>query len=262
MSAAARRPGWRDLLDRECAGSPQLSRYALDPREGDWIRLLGRLPAGRALFLGNALAILPTILARVVESVVVADWNERRLMLGEQRRDEETIDNLAYVPTSGADDVPDRLGQFDLIVLGEERPDGESSLPLADADALRHLAKALVPDGTLTYGVRYPRSAMLAGVLARGWRGGAPLFYPTHARLLATAGFRVVRAYGRRPDRRPYHVYVPLDEPDVVRYWIANGPRPAAIRPRLGRAVKNLLVCLGAGHVLFNDFLLIARRAR
>jgi hypothetical protein len=259
---AARGPGWRDLLDRECASSPQLSRYATDPREGDWIRLLDRLPARRALFLGNALAILPVILTEVFESVVVADWNGGRLALGERRRDEEAIDNLAYVSTRSADDLPEGLGEFDLIVLGEERPDDESSAPFADADAPRRLAKALVLDGTLTYGVRYSRSAMLAGALARGWRGGPPLSYPAHARLLAAAGFRAVRAYGRRPERRPYHVYVPLDEPAVVHYWIANGPRPAAMRPRVTRIVKRGLVRLGAAHVLFKDFLVIARRGR
>ena len=260
--SAARYPGWRDIFDREWPSCTQLSRYAGDPREGDWIRLVDRLMAHRALFLGNALAILPMILAGAFESVVVADWNRRRLALAERRRDEEAIENLVCVATGGPDDVPDRLGQFNLIVLGDERPDGVWSLPLADIHASRRLAKALVPDGSLTYGVRFPRSAMLAGAVVRGWRGGAPVFYPMHARLLAEAGFGSVRAYGRRPDTRPYQIYVPLDDPAVVHYWIANGTRPVAIRPRLTRVVKHAVVRLGAPHALFNDFFVIARRDR
>ena len=239
---------------------PQLSRYATDPREGDCVRLLPRFPRRRALFLGNALALLPTILTDLFESVTVADWNRHRVALAEQRREDEAIQNLACVATTGTDDVPGRLGPFDLVVLGEEGPDTRWLLPFADRDASRRLADGIAAGGCLMYGVRFPRSGPLRRALALQSRGGAPMLYPAHARLLAAAGFSAVRAYGRRPDTRPYQVYVPLDEPEAVGYWIDNGRRRGGIRPRLARALKDVLVGVGAQHHLFNNFLVIARR--
>ena len=59
---------------------------------------------------------------------------------------------------------------------------------------------------------------------------------------------------------RGYQVYVPLDEPGAVGYWIDNGRRRGGIRPRLARALKDVLVGVGAQHHLFNNFLVIARR--
>ena len=245
--------------DAESASSPQLSRYANDPREGDCIRLLPARPRRRALFLGNALAILPTVLAGLFESVVVADCNSQRLALAEQRRDEESIGNLVCVLTSGLDDVPDRLGQFDLVALGEDRPDNGWLLPFADCDAPRRLASAIVPGGCLMYGVRFPHLGGLVAAARLGKRR-SPLFYPAHARVLAAAGFAAVRGYGRRPDLRPYEVYVPLDDPGFAAYWIRKSA-PAALRPRLRHAAKNALVCLGGWQYLFNNFLVVGRKS-
>jgi hypothetical protein len=243
---------------REKAFGPQLWRYANDPREGDCLRLLPARPRRRALFLGNALAILPTVLAGLFESVVVADCNSQRLALAEQRRDEESIGNLVCVLTSGLDDVPDRLGQFDLVALGEDRPDNGWLLPFADPDVPRRLASAIVPDGCLMYGVRFPH---LGGLVAAARLGKSrPLFYPAHARVLAAAGFAAVRAYGRRPDTRPYEVYVPLDDPGFVAYWIRKSA-PKGVRPRLRHAAKEALVCVGGWPYLFNNFLVIARKS-
>jgi hypothetical protein len=184
------------------------------------------------------------------------------LVLAEQRRAEEAIENLACVATTGADEVPAPLGPFDLVVLGEESPDAERSLPFTDPDAPRRLGGAIVPNGYLMYGVRFPRSAALVRTIARPSRDATPMFYPAHARMLAAAGFSDVRGYGRRPDTRPYQVHIPLDDPGLVGYWMGQGPRPARIRPRLTRVVKEALVGLGAPHYLFNNFLVIARRGR
>ena len=250
---------WRRSLDVDSASSPQLWRYANDPREGDCIRLLPARPRRRALFLGNALAVLPTVLAGLFESVVVADCNSQRLALAEQRRDEESTRNLICVLTSRLDDVPDRLGQFDLVALGEDRPDSGWLLPFADPDAPRRLASAIVPDGCLMYGVRFPHLGGLVAT-ARLGKHRRPLFYPAHARILAAAGFAAVRGYGRRPDTRPYEVYVPLDEPGFVAYWIRKSV-PKGVRPRLRHAAKEALVCLGGWQYLFNNFLVVGRKS-
>jgi hypothetical protein len=250
---------WRRSLDADSASSPQLWRYANDPREGDCIRLLPARPRRRALFLGNALAILPTVLAGLFESVVVADCNSQRLALAEQRRDEDSIGNLVCVLTSGLDDLPDRLGQFDLVALGEDRPDNGWLLPFADPDVPRRLASAIVPAGCLMYGVRFPHFGGLVAA-ARLGKSRRPLFYPAHARVLAAAGFAAVRAYGRRPDTRPYEVYVPLDDPGFVAYWIRKSA-PKGVWPRLRHAAKEALVCLGGWQYLFNNFLVIARKS-
>ena len=167
---AARCPEWRRLLEGECATSPQLWRYASDPREGDCLRLLPGLPRRRALFLGNALAILPIILADVFESVVIADSDSRRLALAGQRRDEDGRGNVACVLTPEADDVSAPPGQFDLVVLGEARPDATSWLPFRDADAPRRLRSAIGPEGCLMYGVRFPRfPAGANAMLSSSW---------------------------------------------------------------------------------------------
>jgi hypothetical protein len=256
----ARRPDWKRLLERECASSPQLLRYATDPREGDCLRLLPALRRGRALFLGNALAILPTILAEQFESVVVADSNSRRLALAAQRTDEQAIGNLACVPVAAAEDISARLGKFDLLVVGEERPDTPAWLPFEDWDAPRRLARATAPDGWLMYDVRFRRSDALAYTVARPLRRGAPMFYPDHARMLAAAGFTLVRGYGRSPDHRPYQFYIPLHDQAIMAYWIRRSHSSRGLRRRLAHAAKNALHGFGASGLLFNNFLIAARR--
>jgi hypothetical protein len=253
--AQSGRPGWRGVLDREYPSSPQLHRYASDPREADCMGLLPRTERGRALFLGNALGILPCLLTEVFESVVVADWKAERLALAEQRRDEEVIKNLTCVLAGDVNDVPHRLGQFDLVVLGDECPEAAWSVPIADVATARRVATAIVPDGYLMYGMRFPLRRALASFRV-------PVFYRAHARVLAAAGFPLASAYGRRPAMRPYHVHVPLDNPAVVAYWMRSGPQPAGLRPRLRLFVKDVLRRLGGPQYLFNNYLLIVRRGR
>jgi len=254
----ASRSGWRAVLDHQFASSPQLLRYATDPREADCLRLLSGVRRGRALFLGNGLAILPSLLAEVFESVVVADWNYERLAFAERRRDEQAIHNLACVHASGANEVSERLGQFDLIALGEENPDAEWSIPLRDATGLRQIATALALDGCLMYGVRFPRVGGLVCAAARRWDG--PLHYRAQARALRRAGLPRTRGYGRYPGKRPYQVYVPLDDAAVVAYWLRADSRPSGIRSRLSRVLKNVSIRCRAPYLLFNNVLVIARR--
>ena len=254
-----RRPDWKRLLEGKCASSPQLLRYATDPREGDCLRLLPTLRRGRALFLGNALAIMPTILADQFESVVVADSNDERLVAAEQRRDTQAFGKLTCVRITGAEEVAARLGQFDLLVLGEERPDLAAWLPFSDSDVPQQLARAIVAGGWLMYGVRFPRLHALT--YCRSARR-APLFYPAHARLLEAAGFTDVRPYGRWPQRRPYQFYIPLDDAAPIAYWLGKTQRPIRLRRRVRNAAKAILRRLGASPYLFNNFLITARRVQ
>ena len=257
---AARPPEWKRLLEGECASSPELRRYATDPREGDCLRLLPRMRSGRALFFGNALAILPTILAEQFESVVVADSDDHRLMVAAERRDTE---NLTCVRITGAEEVAARLGQFDLLVLGEERPDAGAWLPFSNSDVPRELARAIVGGGWLMYGVRFPRLHALTRAVASVSARHAPMLYPAHARLLEAAGFTDVRSYGRWPQSRPYQFYIPLDDPAAVAYWLGKTqPPPIRLRRRVGDAAKAILRRLGASQYLFNNFLVIARRGQ
>jgi hypothetical protein len=253
-------PGWHSALDDQCASAPQLRRYASDPREGDCVRFLPSTRHGRALFLGNALALLPCLLAELFDSVVVADSNAARLALAQQRKDEETIENMTCVLTDSVDHVPPRLGHFHLVALGEERPDSAWSMPITDAAMPSRLAGSLVRGGCLMYAVRFPPLRAFAAAARPGWSARMPLFYRAHARALARTGFAEVKGYGRRPDMRPYQVHVPLDEPAIVSYWIRSGPRPARPRAWLRRSFKKALGRLGAADRLFSNYLVVARR--
>ncbi len=225
----------------------QLHRYATDPREGDCLRLLPYVSPGRALFFGNALAILPFLLAKHFDSVVTAEPDERRIGLALRRQQVEDVSNMVCMTASSPEEVAGRHGLFDLVVLGDDDPDAPVSLPLADAAMAGRLASVSAGGGCLMYGVR-----------GRRWWPRAR--YPAQRRLLERVGFRVVQGYARQPGRRPYQLYLPLDDSRVLDYWLRNGRRPEGLRSRGTRLAKQAAIRLGTVSALFENFVVIASR--
>jgi hypothetical protein len=252
--------GWREALTSTCASSPQLLRYATDEREGDALHLLPDLTPRRALFLGNALAILPFMLARLFEVVVAADWNASRLAFARQRRQEEEVANLTCIPADAVDDLTSRDGPFDVVVLGEECPESNASLPFDGPWTPSRLSSILVAGGCLMYGVRFRLVDALPQRLAFPWRRHVPAFYPAHVRVLTEAMLTPVTTYWRRPDTRPYQAYIPLDRPAVVGYWLERAPRRRGARDRTSAALTTVVSRAGLLHRFVDNFLLIARR--
>jgi hypothetical protein len=252
--------GWRDTLTSICAKAPQLLRYATDPREGDALMLLPDIEPSRALFLGNALAILPFMMASLFEVVVAADWNASRLAFARRRRDEEEVANLTCIPADAVEDLTRRDGPFDVVVLGEDCPEGHTSVPVDGPWTPSRLASLLVAGGCLMYGVRFRLGDVLAQRLASPRKRRAPTFYPAHARLLAAARLAPAAVYWRRPDLRPYQAYIPLDRPSIVRYWREQAPLPRRAHERLNAVLTTAASRTDLLHRLADNFLVVARR--
>ena len=251
--------GWRETLIDTCAGAPQLLRYATDAREGDALMLLPDIKPRRALFLGNALAILPFLMASLFEVVVVADWNTSRLAFARRRREEEEVANLTCIPADAVEDLARREGRFDVVVLGEESPEWHTSLPFHGPWTPERLSSLLEGGGCLMYGVRFRLVDVLAQRLVSARTRRVPTFYPAHARLLETA-MLTPAVYWRRPDLRPYQVHVPLDRPPIVGYWLEQAPLARGARQRLNTVLTIAASRAGLLHRLVDNFLVIARR--
>jgi hypothetical protein len=251
---AAASPGWRRML---AGAAPQLLRYATDPREGDALLLLPDVRPGRALFLGNALAIAPFLMADRFETVVVADRDASRLAFARRRQHEEDVANLACVPAEAVQDVARRDGGFDVVMLGEESPESPTCMPIAGPWAPLRLAPLLAAGGCLIYGVRFRLVDVLARSLTCTRR--SPSFYPAHAARLWAAGLRPASVYWRRPDLRPYQAYIPLGGA-AVGYWLAQAPLPRSPRERLNLALTTAAARAGLLHRLVDNFLVLARQ--
>jgi hypothetical protein len=205
--------------------SSQLARYMTDPREGDVCLFVPGATRRRALFWGNALGILPLLLAERFEHVVVVDSRPERLAFARARIEAGRIENATALP-----EVPDG-DRFDLVALGEEDPDAITSLPFLGADVPRRLASLLEAGGALVYGARFPR------LLARARQGVRALAdAAAHRRVLRAAGFARVSLHWRQPPRRPYEYYVPLDDRAACAYHVRWMPAGHG-RDRLRRAV-------------------------
>lgn len=254
LLATARSRGWRDALDATWPPPSQVHRYASDPREGDTLYLLPGGGRRRALFLGNALGILPCLLARLFESVLVADWDPGRLAFARRRQDEEAIVNLRCVDLARVD------GEFDLVVLGDERPDAATSLPFHDPATLFAVSRLVAREGCLMYAVRFRLLRSLVRRAGRGRRATPPIGYPAHERLLAGAGFSHVDGYWRRPDHRPYRMHVPIDRRAAVAYSFAHAARARHPRARLSDRVHEAAHRARVLPHLIDNFLLIAWR--
>lgn len=240
--------------------SPQVFRYATDVREGDALHLLPDVVPRRALFLGNALAILPFLLAERFELVVAADCHASRLAFAHQRAQEDGVDNLRCVSADAVDDITSRDGRFDLVVLGEERPEATFSLPLDDPWTPSRLSSLVTEGGWLMYGARFRLVDPIVQRLVRPWRRRLSAYYPAQTRLLTVAGFAPVVVYWRRPDTRPYHAYIPLTPSPVVDYWLQYGPRPRGARARAHAVLTAVARRAGLLHRIVDNFLVIARR--
>ena len=262
MTTTASSRSWPEALDHECGSSPQLHRYATDPREGDSLHLLPGGRRERALFAGNALSILPVLLAGEFAAVVGADWSAPRLEFARRRQHEERLTNVTYVLAEAVDEMTRRGGGFDLVVLGEESPDETFSMPPVDPGSLARVRTLVAEGGLLMYGVRYRLTRWIIRRPARSWTAGAPTAYPSHARRLIAAGFSTVKGYWRYPDSRPYQVYVPLDSRWAIGYWLARCGAPRGIRTRVTHGLHGAAIRTGLfGHVVDN-FLVIARCGR
>jgi hypothetical protein len=262
MTATASPRSWRASLDHACVSSPQLGRYATDPREGDSLHLLPEVRRERALFSGNAFGILPLLLAREFTTVVAADWSAARLEVARRRQREERLTNVSYVLADAVEAMARRSGRFDLIVLGEESPDEAFAMPPVDARSLARVRTLVADDGLLMYGVRFRLTHWITRGATRWWTAQAPTTYPAHARRLAAAGFQHVRAYWRSPDRRPYQVYVSLDDPRVITYWLGRCGRPPGLRACVTHGLNVVASQTGCVSHLVDNFLVIARGAR
>ena len=205
--------------------SSQLARYTTDPREGDVCLFAPGAARRRALFHGNALGILPLLLAERFEQVVVVDSRADRLAFVRARCEAGRIGNVTALPRPPGGD------RFDLIALGEEDPDAVTSLPFLGADVPRRLASLLEPGGALVYGARFPRLLARARHGIRGLADAA-----AHRRVLRGAGFARVSLHWRQPPRRPYECYVPLDDRAACAYHVHRMAAGHA-RDRLRRAV-------------------------
>jgi len=239
--------GWREALEAECAASAQLRRYATDPREGDCLRLLPGIRPGRALFFGNALAIVPFLMAGHFESVVVAEANARRIDIARRRQQAEDAANVTCVAAASPGEAARGQDPFDLVVLGEEEPDAPRSMPVADRAAAARVASVMARGGALLYGLRLSRTSL---------RGR----YPAHRRLLERAGFTFIRGYARQPAQRPYQVHLPLDRPEIVSYWIRSRRQSQGLRPRATAAARDAAIRLRMHAFLYENFLVVARR--
>jgi hypothetical protein len=261
LLVTARSRGWREAIERECTSLLQLHRYAADPREGDCLHLLPEIGQRRALFLGNALGILPFILAERFELVVVVDRDPRRLAFARHRQQEEHVNNLMCLSADVADTLTSRCGRFDLVALGDEYPQATFSVPFADPHTPSRLARLTAPEGCLMYGVRFGLLAAAVKRLSPPWKVGAPASYPAHVRLLHEATFASVRAYWRNPDGRPYQAYIPLDTPSIVDHWLEHAARLPGIRGRMNGTMVSVAHRLGFLPHVVDNFVVIARRA-
>jgi hypothetical protein len=259
LVAAARARGWRAAVDAACASTPELHRYATDPREGDWLLLVPTItPTRRALFVGNALAIVPSMLAGRFASVVVADHDPRRLAFARERMHQDGLD-VTCVDLDGIGEVARRDGGFDLVVLGEEHPDGSSSLPFADFRTVDRLAGIATAGGCLLYGVRWPRLHPCRTRTSRPWKYGVSASLPTHVRELRRV-FSTVTAYWRSPASRPYHAYIPLDGSGAIRHWMDHAAAAVGFRARAVRSVVKVANRVGGLAPLIDNFVLVAQR--
>lgn len=258
LGRAAGEGGWLCALRQEVPSGSDLWRYATDAREGDALCLLPAVKTGRALFWGNALGVLPFLLAEHFARVAISDPVRPRLAFARHRQRQEAIANVRAVAAPSLDGEVRRDGRFHLILVGEEFSADGGSLPSSDPDLAARLAPLLEPEGILVYSVRPERPAGAASLPARL---GTALTYRRDARRLRAAGFVEWRLYWRRPENRPYQAYVPLDPRNVTGYYLRSASTAPGVGGRVRRSVVSLANAFGILPSLVQNLLIFARKA-
>jgi len=250
--------GWREALARECSRDPDLLRYATDRREADWLLLLRDIAPGRALFLGNAVGVMPFLLASDFPEVVVSDHEPERLEFARLRAEEEKA-SVRTVPVDalGADVAAN--GRFALIAVANGWEAHGQKAHASDQPQPARLESLLEARGTLVY-TAGPHPSDTGGRSITSWLRSI-VRRRREARQLRAAGFTRLTCYWRRPSHRPFDIYVPLADPGVVQYYLRTTIRPPGLRSRVVRLAARVAAHGGLLTHLVDDPVVIARRS-
>lgn len=287
----ASRSGWLGALQECLPGrSAEEIVYLFDTSRARWKHYFPLPQQATVLDIGSGLGAIAFGLAESGYTVVAAEPVWMRVRFLQVRAQQEGVSNIVPV-CADTFDIPFPDGTFDGIVLNNvlewvalARPDRPPGA--VQQEVLGNLARKLKPGGYLHLvienrwgpllfsGLRDPHSGLrytsflprpLASAYSQ-YKKGEP--YRTYLyslrgyrRLLRRAGFGELRPFALLPSSRNYFYYLPLDRPELVRFFLntAFDPKhPGASRwmRRLSRYIP--IHRLFAG--LMPDFSIFARR--
>ncbi len=274
---------WRQAVVETLAEKSEfLVNYILDESRGFFHYLFELTHEATVLDVGAGFGAVSCALGRRCR-VVALDNHLLRLAFLEERRRQEGLNPV--IPVHGdALSLPFDSSQFDLVsMIGVLEWAGtwstEAEPERLQLRLLQEAYRVLKPDGRLVigienrYGARYllgepddhtgirnitylPRDQ--ADLLSVAMRG-TPYRVRTHSRrdyedLLRAAGFRAVSFYAPFPDYRIWSVLIPLDEPDLLAFYLER------MEPERSPAVdlQRVAARLGMGREFVNSYLIVA----
>ncbi len=246
----AREQGWRVATQEYLRLlHPYTYRYSCDESRVDWRFLLPITKQSRVLDFGCGWGAISWALARIAGYVVSVDSTFERVAFLEEKRRQEGVEHILPLFVASMHDLPFAHDSFDLIVLNgvlEWIPEGETEKRPIDAQkfALRRFNELLRPGGVLYIGIenRYGYNYFLGSpdhnglpftglmprrvadmvsrrVLKRPYRT-LTHSHSGYKRLLSSAGFKVSEYWWLIPQYREPQYALPLDEPEIVSYYL------------------------------------------
>lgn len=280
-----RQDGWREAVKVTLAEKSQfLVNYILDESRGFFHYLLDLPTEARALDLGAGFGAVACAIGRRYR-VVALDNHLLRLVFLDERRRQECLSTV--VPVHGDIlSLPFYSEQFDLVtMIGVLEWAGAWSTEETAEDVqlqlLRKAHQVLKPGGYLVIGIenRYGAKYLLgepddhtgirnitylprdeADILSIAARG-TPYHIRTHSRadyeqLLRIAGFQSVSFYAPYPDYRLWSALIPLDNPDLLRFYLERIEPERTPDMDLQRSATQL----GIGREFVNSYLIVGRK--
>lgn len=260
----SRAVGWLEAL-RETADDASLT-YVTSPRRTAYVDLLPLGPTSVVLEVGCSLGQGTSALARRAGTVDAVDVVLEQALFARERMRQEGLENVRVCAAGDDCRLPFPEGRFDLAVLnlvlewcGHRDP---GSFREAQQRLLGEVARTLRPGGVLylatknRFGLHYltgspdehahqlrfgsalPRPLLRWRLRARGLPERPPGLLHSHLglrRMLAAAGFGVIRTFWAAPDARFPAAYVPADAASIrkARRELPPSARGACRRVRL-----------------------------
>ena len=290
--AEAQTGNWRSALAEALHDRPgEEIDYLVDTSRARWKHYFPLPRNALVLDVGCGMGAISIGLAESGHTVVAAEPVQLRCRFVQARARQDGFEGVVPVCT-GAFDIPFPDSVFDGIVLNNVLEWVPLSRPAlrpdtVQQDVLKRLSRKLKPGGYLHLmienrwgpllfsGLRDPHAGLryvsflprgVANWYSRRKRGEDYRTYlhsmRGYRRMLRRAGFDRLRFFGPVPSSRNYFYYLPLDRPNVMRYFLNAAYDPK--HPAASKWVRTISACLPIHRVfaaLMPDFSIYARRA-